>query len=147
MGSVDLEGKASLRVFDNRGIAQPVHGDLGFASIGSGFYLGGNLLLQQFYSPNLDSDEASELAAYVINQVSKVDAAVGAFEGDAFYFRTSTNRRPLLGDISALGYRNLKTECKWKQKLLKYVWEQCYAFKGKELSNIIKGTCMHHGIV
>lgn len=138
LGSVDLGGKASLYIFDNRGIAQPVHDDPGFACIGSGFYLGGNLLLQQFYSPHLDLDEASNLATYVINQVSKVDAGVGPFEGDSFYFRARKNERPFLGKLTPRGFREMKREYEWRQKLLRYVWEQSDAFLAKRLHKIVQ---------
>jgi 20S proteasome alpha/beta subunit len=83
LGSVSPEGYASLYYFDGRGLAQPVNDDPGFACIGSGFFLGGNLLLQQFYSTDIDFTDAVHLTTYVINQVSMVDSNVGPFEGES----------------------------------------------------------------
>lgn len=138
LASVDSEGKASLYVFDDRGIAQPVHDDPGFASIGSGFYLGGNLLLQQFYSPYLSLDKAANLATYVINQVSRVDSGVGSFEGDSFYFRVYGKGRPFIGLLSRRGFQMMVREYERRRKLLKYVWLQGDSFGDKELRKIIK---------
>jgi len=138
LGSVDSQGKTSLYVFDSRGIAQSVHDDPGFACIGSGFYLGGNLLLQQFSSPNLDLDEACDLAAYVINQVSRVDAGVGPFEGDSWYFCVRKNKGPFLGELSKKGFRMMKSEYEGRRKLLKYVWKHSDVFGAKGLYKIIQ---------
>lgn len=138
VGSLDSTGKASLFVFDKRGMAHPVHDDPGFACIGSGFYLGGNLLLQQFYSRPIDWLDAANLAAYVINQVSRVDAGVGPFEGDSFYFRLSPEKELSLGDMTRLGFQRRKREYDWRRKLLKYVWNQSSILGAKEIYTTIK---------
>jgi 20S proteasome alpha/beta subunit len=139
LGNVDLDGVASLYLFDGRGVAQPVHDDPGFASIGSGFYLGGDLILQQFYSPNLDWLGALELTTYAIDQVSKVDRGVGPFEGDSFYL-FNKNGNPFLNELHSRGIQKVKFTSEWKKKLLKYVWEQSDLFGAKELNKIIKQT-------
>jgi hypothetical protein len=48
LASVDPSGKASIYLFDDRGLAEPVHDNPGFAVIGTGFVTGGNLLLRLF---------------------------------------------------------------------------------------------------
>ena len=137
LGGVSPAGESSLYVFDHRGIAQPVHDDPGFACIGSGFYLGGDLLLQQFYERPIDWVSAAELAAYVINQVSRVDAAVGPFEGESWYFRLE-DKEPSLGSLSFKGFKKVQRECTCKQEALKYVWELCRYLPGEEPLRIIK---------
>jgi len=42
IGSVDLDGRASLYQFDSRGLAEPLHDDPGYAIIGSGLVTGGS---------------------------------------------------------------------------------------------------------
>ncbi|MEM0328132.1 MAG: hypothetical protein QXN53_06130 [Thermoproteota archaeon] len=44
--SVEHNGKSSIYLFDERGLAQPVHDNPGFAVIGTEFFTGGNLLLR-----------------------------------------------------------------------------------------------------
>ncbi|MEM1990700.1 MAG: hypothetical protein QW782_08750, partial [Candidatus Bathyarchaeia archaeon] len=46
LASVDAKGKASMYLFDERGLAEPVHDNPGFAVIGTGFFTGANLLLR-----------------------------------------------------------------------------------------------------
>ncbi len=41
LGSISPDGYASLYLFDDRGISQPIHFNPKFACIGSGFFLGG----------------------------------------------------------------------------------------------------------
>lgn len=84
LGGVDVNGRAYLWELDERGVAHKIDDFPGYVCIGSGFTLGGNLLLQQFLDPALvmDSNRGGLFAAYVIDQVSKVDPAVGSFDGE-----------------------------------------------------------------
>jgi len=81
LGSVDKGGKASLYLFDSRGLAEPVHDNPGFAVIGSGFLTGGNLLLKLLgYDPNRSGEmDLGMLTASIIDSVSEVDSTVGPF--------------------------------------------------------------------
>lgn len=137
LSSVSNKGIASLYLFDGRGISRPVHDNPKFACIGSGFFVGGNLLLQQFYSQDIDLDEASKLAAYVINEVSKVDPGVGPFEGESCYFRLEEGK-PAMGSIKPSSLRQVKSEYSWTKKLLRYVWEQSDEIGSKELYRMFK---------
>lgn len=84
LGGVDPNGKAFLWELDGRGVAHKIDDFPSYTCIGSGFPLGGNLLLQQFLDPALIMDLArgSLFVAYVIDQVSQVDPAVGPFDGE-----------------------------------------------------------------
>lgn len=88
VGGVDPEGKASLWEIDDRGVAHKADDFPGYACIGSGFFLGGNLLLQMFLHPDLQFDVniGSRISAFIINQVSQIDRNVGPFEGESHYF-------------------------------------------------------------
>ncbi len=48
LGSVDPKGRASIYLFNDKGIAEPVHDNPGFAIIGSGSFTGGLLLMRLF---------------------------------------------------------------------------------------------------
>jgi hypothetical protein len=51
-----------------------------FEAVGSGADRGGRLLLQQLYSPNMNTVQAARLAAFVIEQVGNVDAYVSGLQ-------------------------------------------------------------------
>ena len=52
LAGVGPRGRASIYLFDERGLAEPVHDNPGFAVVDVGFYTGGNLLLRLLgYSP------------------------------------------------------------------------------------------------
>ena len=45
LASVDVKGRASIYVFNERGLVEPVHDNPGFALLGRGLFTGGALLL------------------------------------------------------------------------------------------------------
>jgi 20S proteasome alpha/beta subunit len=139
LASVSPDGYASLYLFDERGVSQPIHDNPKFACIGSGFFLGGNLLLQQFYSPDLTLDEATFLGSYVINEVSIVDPSVGPFEGESCYFRL-VDGDTAVGAITKRGLQSVKSEYRFRKKLLRYVWKQSNSFGSRELYSILRQT-------
>jgi len=69
-----------MYLFDERGLAQPVHDNLGFAVIGTGFFTGGNLLLRLLgYEPGKSYMlDIGALSTFIIDVVSEIDPAVGA---------------------------------------------------------------------
>jgi 20S proteasome alpha/beta subunit len=81
---VDSSGKASMWELDSRGVVQKIDDPPSFRCIGSGFILGGNLLVQQFLDPALmeNINRGTLFVAYIIDQVSNVDPAVGPFDGE-----------------------------------------------------------------
>ncbi|RLF04282.1 MAG: hypothetical protein DRK00_07050 [Thermoprotei archaeon] len=93
LGSVDGEGRASLYVFDNRGLAEPVHENPGYAVIGSGFITGGLLLLRLLGFSELAASgrtgllDLGMLTAFIIDVVSEVDTSVGPFVGESWLMR------------------------------------------------------------
>lgn len=137
LACVAREGKAALYVFDNRGLATPAHDSPGYVCIGSGFVTGGNLLLRQLYTGTLDVDQGATLAAYIIDQVSKVDTAVGSFEGESYYFRIQ-ERKPTLGQLKPEAFLEYKAKVAEREKLIKNVWEASYAIGPDELRKMIE---------
>jgi len=89
LASVDHKGKESMYLFDERGLAQPVHDNPGFAVIGTGFFTGGNLLLRLLgYEPGKSYMlDVGALSTFIIDVVSEIDPAVGPFVGESYYMR------------------------------------------------------------
>jgi len=89
LASVDHGGKASMYLFDSRGLAEPVHDNPGFAVIGTGFFTGGNLLLRLLgYEPEESYMlDIGALSTFIIDIVSEIDPAVGPFVGESYYMR------------------------------------------------------------
>jgi 20S proteasome alpha/beta subunit len=121
---LDLNGKASIYVFDESGLCRPVHDTPGFACIGSGFVTGGNMILQQFWRPELPVDWAQILAAYTIQTVSKVDTNVGPFEGASWYFRIQEGK-PVMGELKIESLKEYLERVRQREEILKYVWNTC----------------------
>lgn len=86
LASVDTRGKASIYLFDERGLANPVHDNPGYAVIGSGFYTGGNMLLKLLgYSPKETYTlDLGALSTFIIDTVSEIDTSVGPFVGESY---------------------------------------------------------------
>ena len=90
LGSVDLDGRASLYEFDGRGLAEPMHEDPGYAIIGSGMITGGILLLKLLgYNSEID---LGLLTAFILDTVSEVDYSVGPFVGESYLMRLKRGR-------------------------------------------------------
>jgi len=89
LASVDQNGKASMYLFDERGLAEPVHDNPGFAVIGTGFFTGGNLLLRLLgYTPEESHElDIGALSTFLIDVISEIDPAVGPFVGESYFMR------------------------------------------------------------
>lgn len=126
LGSVDFEGKASLYLFDGRGLSEPVHDKPGYAMIGSGMVTGGLLLLRMIgYEPDLDLGRVS---AFMIDSVSEVDTSVGPFIGESYLMRveTSDTKKELrLGALKEEELINYKDETRARKKLIAKLWKLC----------------------
>jgi len=121
---IDPYGKASIYVFDNLGLSRPVQDTPGFACIGIGFVTGGNMILQQFWRPDLPVDYAQMLAAYTIEMVSKVDTNVGPFEGASYYFRIQDGK-PIAGELKVEHLRKYLERVRQREEVLKLAWDFC----------------------
>lgn len=126
LGSLDLEGKGSLYLFDSRGLCEPVHDNPGYAIIGSGMVTGGILLLRLIgFDPTL---ELGLLSAFIVDSVSEVDSSVGPFIGDSFLMRLATkdNKKKLalgpLKDESLIEYKN---KIKSRKEIIRRLWKSC----------------------
>jgi hypothetical protein len=139
LACVTGDGRAAIYVFDSRGLSTPVHDSPCFVCIGSGFVTGGNLLLRHLYTERLDVHQSASLAAYIIDQVSKVDTGVGSFEGESYYFRLE-GKKPVLGGLKAEAFREYKTEAAVREKLIKRVWEASYIIEPATLLNMVEDS-------
>jgi len=94
LASVDPAGRASIYVFNDRGLAEPVHDNPGFAIIGRGLFTGGALLLR-LLGYAVEESHAMELgllSTFIIDVVSEVDPSVGPFVGESYYMRVEEGR-------------------------------------------------------
>jgi 20S proteasome alpha/beta subunit len=137
LACVTRKGEAALYVFDDRGLATPAHDSPGFVCIGIGFVTGGSLLLRQLYTDKLNVDEGETLAAYIIDQVSKVDTNVGSFEGEAYYFRVEKGDI-VLGPLTREGFDSYKRDASEREKLIRDVWIASHTIGPARLQKIIE---------
>ena len=126
LGSVDEEGRASIYLFDGRGLAEPVHNNPGFAVIGSGFFTGGNLLLKLLgYDPDRSGEmDLGMLTAFIIDSVSEVDSTVGPFLRESWLMRVEEGK-VLLGELKEQAYREYKERVRRRKELIKEFWRAC----------------------
>jgi len=126
LGSVDLDGKASLYQFDNRGLAEPVHDDPGYAIIGSGMITGGILLLRLLgYRPDID---LGMLTAFILDMVSEVDPSVGPFVGESYLMRVErkdNEKYIALGPLKPEALREYKEKISKRRELIRELWRLC----------------------
>jgi hypothetical protein len=123
LASVDPHGKASMYLFDSRGLAEPVHDNPGFAVIGTGFFTGGNLLLRLLgYTPEESYRlDIGALSAFIIDAVSEVDPAVGSFVGESYYMRAGEGG-VLLGPLTEEAIKEYKERVKQRRELFRRFW-------------------------
>lgn len=123
LGSVDHNGKAAIYLFDERGLAQPVHDNPGFAVIGTGFFTGGNLLLRLLGYEHDKSYmlDIGALSTFIIDVVSEIDPAVGPFIGESYYMRVEKGR-VLLGPLTEEATKEYKEKIKLRKELIRRIW-------------------------
>jgi 20S proteasome alpha/beta subunit len=134
---LDPTGRASIYVFDELGLSRPVHDSPGFACIGSGFVTGGNMILQQFWRPGLSVYQAQILAAYTIQEVSKVDTNVGPFEGASWYFRIEEGK-PVMGELKIESLKEYLERVRYREEILKNIWNICDEFGENKILELLK---------
>lgn len=126
LGSVDLDGRASLYQFDSRGLAEPVHEDPGYAIIGSGLVTGGTLLLRLLgYRPDID---LGMLTAFILDMVSEVDPSVGPFVGESYLMRVEAKdyeKYIALGPLKPEAIREYKDKISKRRGLIRELWRLC----------------------
>ena len=123
LASVDQDGKASIYLFDDRGLAEPVHGNPGFAIIGTGFFTGGNILLRLLgYEPDKSFlMDIGALSTFIIDVVSEIDPAVGPFIGESYYMRVDGGK-VLLGPLKEEAIKKYKEMARQRKELLRRIW-------------------------
>ncbi|TDA42066.1 MAG: hypothetical protein DSO07_01270 [Thermoproteota archaeon] len=146
--SVDHQGKASMYLFDRRGLAEPVHDNPGFAVIGTGFITGGNLLLRLLgYSPEESYGlDLGALSTFIIDVVSEIDPAVGPFIGESYYMGLKEGKVEL-GVMGEEYIKEFKEKARQRKELIRKIWrlsdsvgEQKVATKIEELEKEEQNT-------
>ncbi|MCC6019115.1 MAG: hypothetical protein LM601_08790 [Candidatus Verstraetearchaeota archaeon] len=123
LASVDYNGRASIYVFDDKGLAEPVHDNPGFAVIGKGFFTGGNLLLRLLgYSPQESSKlDLGALSTFIIDVVSEIDPAVGPFIGESYFMRVEDGK-VVLGPLKEEAVKEYKEKIQRRKEILRKIW-------------------------
>jgi hypothetical protein len=140
LASVDQAGKASIYLFDDRGLAEPAHDNPGFAVIGTGFVTGGNLLLRLLgYASEGESYaiDIGALSTFIIDVVSEIDPAVGSFIGESWYMRVEGNE-VLLGPLKEEAIKDYKTRAQRRKELLRRLWRLLDVAGEEKVENIIR---------
>jgi hypothetical protein len=123
LASVDESGRASIYLFDNRGLAEPVHDNPGFAVIGTGFFTGGNLLLRLLgYTPQESSVlDIGILSTFIIDVVSEIDPAVGSFIGESYLMRVEKSK-VVLGPLREEAIKKHKRMAQLRKEMIRRLW-------------------------
>jgi len=123
LASVDPNDRASIYQFDQRGLAEPVHDNPGFAVIGKGFFTGGNLLLRLLgYTPERSGEmDLGALSAFIIDVVSEIDPSVGLFIGESYLMRVAEGN-VVLGPLKVEALKEYKGHVKQRKEIIKRIW-------------------------
>jgi len=123
LASVDPTGRASIYLFDSRGIAEPVHDNPGFAVIGTGFFTGGNLLLRLLgYEPEKSYMlDLGALSTFIIDVISEIDPHVGSFIGESYYMRVEKGE-VLLGPLKEEAIKEYKEKSRTRKEIIRRIW-------------------------
>lgn len=125
LASVTNDGKPMLYVFDDRGIAEPMHDNPGYALLGKGVITGGLLLLRLLdYRPgDAWGWDLGLLHAFIIDMVSEVDPTVSPFLGESYLIRYDEGRgKVVLGPLREEAYREYKERVRRRKELFKLLW-------------------------
>lgn len=139
LASVSPQGKASIYMFDNNGLAEPVHDNPGFALIGTSFVTGGNLLLRLLGYSAEESYilDLGLLSAFIIDVVSEVDPAVGPFVGESYFMRIE-NGEIRLGPLKIEALKEYKQKIPIRKDVLQRIWKLLDILGEEEIRKIIE---------
>jgi len=139
LASVSPQGRASIYVFDNNCLAEPVHDNPGFALIGTGFVTGGNLLLRLLGYSAEESWllELGLLSAFIIDVVSEVDPAVGPFIGESYLLRIEKGEITL-GPLKIEALKEYKQKIPKRKDILRRLWKLLDILGEEEINKMIE---------
>lgn len=133
LAGVDPSGKASMYVFDDRGLAEPVHADPGFAIIGRGAATGG-MLLTRLLGYSIEESWALDLGmllTFVIDLVSEVDPSVGPFVGESYRMWVEEGK-VTMGPLKTEVLKEYKAKVEERKILIRLMQKVCDLEEGKE---------------
>jgi hypothetical protein len=139
LASVDVKGRASIYVFNERGLAEPVHENPGFALLGRGLFTGGALLLNLlgYAAEESYALDLGLLSTFVIDVVSEVDPSVGPFVGESWYMRVEEGK-VVLGPLKGEALREYKERSRKRRELLRRLWRLLDAVGEKRVEELLK---------
>ena len=125
LASVTQSGEPRLYVFDDRGLAEPVHDNPGYALLGKGVITGGLLLLRLLdYRPGEAWEwDLGVLSAFIIDMVSEIDPTVSPFLGESYFIRyDEESKKVVLGPLKEEAYKEYKEHIRKRKNLFKQLW-------------------------
>jgi len=125
LAGVTQDAKPMLYVFDERGLAEPMHDNPGYALLGKGVVTGGLLLLRLlgFRLPESAGWDLGLLTAFMIDMVSEVDPTVSPFLGESYYIRYDKAKgRVVSGPLREEAYREYKRRVRMRREVIRLLW-------------------------
>ncbi len=141
LATVTQEGEPKLYVFDNRGLAQPMHENPGYALLGKGALTGGLLLLRLLdYRPKETWEwNLGLLSAFIIDVVSEVDPSVSPFLGESYLIRyEEESKRVVIGPLKTEAYKEYKESIRKRKELIKQLWNAAEKHGEKAIEEKLK---------
>lgn len=141
VASVTGEGEPRLYVFDDRGLAEPVHDNPGYVLLGKGVITGGLLLLRLLnYRPRSAWHwDLGLLSASIIDIVSEVDPTVSPFLGESYYIRFNEEKgEVVLGPLKPEAYREYKERVRRRRELFRLLWDVLERMEGDSEERVMK---------
>ncbi|MHA1595524.1 MAG: hypothetical protein ACTSXX_12430 [Candidatus Baldrarchaeia archaeon] len=125
LATVTQDGKPMLYVFDDRGLAEPMHDNPGYALLGKGVITGGLLLLRLLdYRPGEAWNwDLGILSAFIIDMVSEVDPTVSPFLGESYLIRyDEKTKKVVLGPLKEEAFKEYKERIRKRKNIFKQLW-------------------------
>jgi hypothetical protein len=136
--SVDVKGRASIYVFNERGLAEPVHDNPGVRATRQGLFTGRVLLnLLSYAAEESYALDLGLLSTFVIDVVSEVDPSVGPFVGESWYMRVEEGK-VVLGPLKGEALREYKERTRKKRELLRRLWRLLDAIGEKRVEELVE---------
>lgn len=138
LASVTQEGNPILYKFDNRGIAEPMHENPGYALLGKGVITGGLLLLRLLDYRTEEDWDMGTLSAFLIDTVSEVDPSVSPFLGESVYIRYENNR-VRMGPLKDEAFKEFKEKVRMRREAIKLLWRVLEKIGEEEVLKVLNG--------
>lgn len=125
--TLDYDAKASIHLFDERGLGEPRHDNPGYAIVGSGQLSGGTVLLRLL--GYINGASIGILTAFIIDRLSEIDPTVGPFTGESYLMTMNESdqdkKEILIGYPNSEALLQLKERSTKRKELIRKLWQLC----------------------